>query len=69
MSPVEMPPLPVDDLYAVLELTPEATEEAIRASYRRLARLRHPDKNPSDPNATARFQLVGGGGGGGALCD
>jgi hypothetical protein len=58
MSPVEPPPLPVEDYYAILEVSPEATEEAIRSSYRRLARLRHPDKNPSDPNATARFQVV-----------
>jgi hypothetical protein len=44
--------------YAVLGLKENADEAAIRSSYKRLAKLRHPDKNPHDPNATAEFQLV-----------
>jgi len=47
-----------DNYYAILDVSPDADEDAIRSSYRRLARLRHPDKNPDDPNATAHFQAV-----------
>ncbi|KAL6407957.1 hypothetical protein AUP68_08999 [Ilyonectria robusta] len=46
------------DLYAVLELPRTAEPDAVKAAYRRLAKLRHPDKNPSDPNATANFQKL-----------
>ncbi|PKY59074.1 DnaJ-domain-containing protein, partial [Rhizophagus irregularis] len=33
------------DLYAILQLEPNATEAEIRSSYRRLALKHHPDKN------------------------
>lgn len=46
------------DYYAILEIPPTADEALIKSSYRRLAKLRHPDKNPDKPNATADFQLV-----------
>jgi curved DNA-binding protein CbpA len=48
------------DLYQALELETTATAEEIKASYRRLALKHHPDKNPNDETATARFQQVSG---------
>lgn len=36
------------ECYRLLELTPNADVEAIKASYRRLARLYHPDVNPNN---------------------
>lgn len=47
-----------DDYYAILEVTETANETDIRASYKRLAKAWHPDKNSQNPNATAEFQLV-----------
>ncbi|KAK4196437.1 DnaJ domain-containing protein [Triangularia verruculosa] len=45
--------------YAILEVSPSATKEQIRKSYRRLALLWHPDKRPaSDVEATQKFQKV-----------
>lgn len=46
------------DYYAILEVEQTADAASIRASYRRLARIKHPDKNPTNPNATSEFQLV-----------
>ena len=46
------------DYYAILELSHSAEQDDIRAAYRRLAKLRHPDKNPDCPNATVHFQHV-----------
>lgn len=45
------------DYYAVLEISNIATIEIVAKSYRRLARIRHPDKNLS-ADSTAVFQLV-----------
>ncbi|KAI1871647.1 hypothetical protein JX265_005633 [Neoarthrinium moseri] len=47
-----------EDYYATLEVPPDASEATIRANYRRLALLKHPDKNPSNPNATVDFQRI-----------
>ena len=49
---------PTDDYYAILEVEQTDTRDAIRKSYRRLAVVLHPDKNPSQPDATASFQRV-----------
>lgn len=46
-----------DDYYFILEVSPADTLETITTSWKRLARLRHPDKNPGK-NTTAAFQLV-----------
>lgn len=46
------------DYYTVLEVSPDADQAVIRASYMRLARLRHPDRNLDNPEATLLFQLV-----------
>ncbi|UPK97077.1 hypothetical protein LCI18_008012 [Fusarium solani-melongenae] len=52
------------DYYRILEINDSADEatikRAIKANYKRLALKNHPDKNPGDKNATARFQKVTG---------
>ncbi|KAH9484290.1 putative J domain-containing protein [Psilocybe cubensis] len=52
------------DLYAVLSLEKDATIEAIKKAYRRLALVYHPDKHASateeaKENASKRFQQIG----------
>lgn len=47
--------------YAVLNLDHNATEEEIKASYKRLCMIYHPDKHPSPDNkisASKRFQII-----------
>ena len=46
------------DFYADLGVASIATEVEIRSAYRRLARRHHPDLNPADPSAEARFKLI-----------
>jgi DnaJ-class molecular chaperone len=46
------------DYYAILGLGPEATEEEIRRTYRRLALQWHPDRNPGDTRAEERFKEI-----------
>jgi len=46
------------DYYAILEILPTATSATVTQSYRRLAKLTHPDRNLGDPEATAAFQRV-----------
>jgi len=54
-----MPPVEIThDYYEILEISQSATSEVVKASYRRLAKTRHPDRNFAQPNATAIFQLV-----------
>lgn len=45
-----------DDLYAALGVARTATADEIKKAYRRLARAHHPDANPDDPQAEARFK-------------
>lgn len=46
------------DHYAILELTPSANLQEIKAAHRRLARLHHPDLNPNDHQAIDRFRAI-----------
>jgi len=46
------------DLYDTLGIPKQATEKEIRQAYRRLARQYHPDVNPGNPEAEARFKEV-----------
>lgn len=45
-------------LYSLLEVAHSATDDEIKKAYRRLALKYHPDKNPDDPDATAKFQQI-----------
>src|SRR5258706_4837979 len=46
------------DLYVILGLEQGATESEIKRAYRRLARRFHPDINPGDRMAEARFRQI-----------
>lgn len=48
------------DHYAVLEVPRNATLEVIKAAYRRLCKLFHPDKNPGNAAAEARMKDING---------
>ncbi|MFN8115880.1 MAG: DnaJ domain-containing protein [Bacteroidia bacterium] len=45
------------DYYSILGLTKNATDIEIKAAFRRLAKIYHPDKNP-DPNARQLFERI-----------
>lgn len=47
------------DFYAILGVPQDADADAIKKAYRKLARKLHPDKNPGDAAAEARFKEVG----------
>ena len=44
------------DPYAALGLSRDATAGEIKKAYRKIARTNHPDLNPDDPGAEARFK-------------
>lgn len=46
------------DYYKILGVSRNATEKEIKQAYRRLARKYHPDVNPGDPQAEARFKEI-----------
>ncbi|MCA9235541.1 MAG: DnaJ domain-containing protein [Planctomycetales bacterium] len=48
------------DYYDTLEVSRTASADEIRTAYRKLARKHHPDLNPDDPQAKAKFQEVQG---------
>ncbi|MGD0675927.1 MAG: J domain-containing protein [Polyangiaceae bacterium] len=47
-----------DDLYAVLGVAKNAEPDVIKKAYRKLASQLHPDKNPGNAKAEARFKEV-----------
>jgi molecular chaperone DnaJ len=46
------------DYYKTLQVNKKATAEEIKKSYRKLAREFHPDRNPGDKSAEARFKEI-----------
>jgi molecular chaperone DnaJ len=41
-----------------LNVAKTASAEEIKKAYRKLALLKHPDKNPDDPKAAENFQVL-----------
>lgn len=48
----------MESYYSVLGLTPAASEESLKKAYRSLAFDLHPDRNPDDPDAVAKFHEI-----------
>ncbi|HMT43796.1 MAG TPA: molecular chaperone DnaJ [Chakrabartia sp.] len=48
-----------DDYYELLEVERTADDGKIKSSYRKLAMRWHPDKNPGDAEAEAKFKAIG----------
>lgn len=46
------------DYYKILGVSKDADDNAIKKAYRKLAIIHHPDKNPNDENAEARFKDI-----------
>src|SRR5215468_3959198 len=46
------------DYYDVLGVKRQASEEDIKKAYRKLARQYHPDRNPGDKQAEAKFKEI-----------
>jgi curved DNA-binding protein CbpA len=46
------------DPYAVLGVAPETSDAELRATYRRLVQLHHPDHNGGSPESARRFEEV-----------
>jgi curved DNA-binding protein CbpA len=42
----------------LLEVAPDASPSEIKRSYYKLARDKHPDRNPGDPHASEEFQAL-----------
>lgn len=47
------------DYYKILGVEKEASDNDIKKAYRKLAIVHHPDKNPDDQDAAARFKEIG----------
>lgn len=51
-------PAPRPDPYAVLGVSPGASDGDVRSAYRRLVQRHHPDHNAGSPDAARQFALV-----------
>jgi curved DNA-binding protein len=47
------------DYYKILGVSKTASDKEIKAAYRRLAKKHHPDINPGNKEAEARFKEIG----------
>lgn len=47
-----------EDFYSILGVDKKASQEEIKKAYRKLARRYHPDRNPGDKAAEARFKEI-----------
>jgi curved DNA-binding protein CbpA len=54
----EVPAGPAGGLYRVLDVSPGASQETIVRAYRQQARASHPDAQPNDSGAAARFRIL-----------
>src|SRR4030042_411650 len=50
--------MPGKDYYQILGVARNASDKEIKQAYRRLARKHHPDLNPGDKSAEARFKEI-----------
>ena len=48
----------VKDYYKILGVDEDASVDAIKKAYRKLARENHPDRNPDNPSAEERFKEI-----------
>src|ERR1700743_2943772 len=46
------------DYYKILGVSKTASQDEVRAAYRKLARKHHPDLNPNDKEANKKFQQI-----------
>jgi|SRR5262245_9952836 len=53
-----MPPTNMRDPYEVLGVSRDASDDAIKKAYRKLARDYHPDRNPGDKQAETKFKEI-----------
>jgi molecular chaperone DnaJ len=44
------------DFYEVLQVSRDASDQELKANYRKLAMLHHPDRNPNNPEAEEKFK-------------